>query len=122
MNELPPRSSDQTLPVLCHVLAFAGLTGIPFANVLAPLILWLCKRGVDPQVDEHGRESLNFQISMTIYGIVAALSIFLLVGLVLLPAVIIVNLVFIIIAAIEASKGKLYRYPLSIRFLPDPVR
>ena len=64
-----------------------------------------------------GRESLNFQISMTIYAIVAALSIFAIIGFVLLPAVLITNVILVIVASVKASNGEFYRYPLTIRFL-----
>ncbi|MBE9128916.1 DUF4870 domain-containing protein, partial [Coleofasciculus sp. LEGE 07081] len=62
--------------MLCHLasllwlpLAFLGLA-IPSANVVGPLIVWLYKKGDDPFVNNHGKESLNFQISMTIYGLI----------------------------------------------------
>jgi len=112
-----PVAQDHTLETLCHLLGLAGLTGIPFANVLAPLVLWLLKKDVNPAVDAHGKESVNFQISMSIYTILAGLSLFLLVGIVLLPAVIITNLVLMIIASVRASRGEFYRYPLAIRFI-----
>jgi uncharacterized protein len=111
------QSQDRSLPVLCHALALAGFVGIPFANVLGPLVLWLLKREGNPAVDEHGKESLNFQISMTIYTIVAAATMFIFIGFVLLPVVIVANLVLIILASLEASKGGFYRYPFTIRFL-----
>ena len=116
MNE-NVQSEDRTLPVLCHLLALAGFAGIPFANVLAPLFLWLWKREGNPAVDEHGKESLNFQISMTIYTIVAAATLFILIGIVLVPLVLVANLVLVILASLDASKGRLFRYPLTIRFL-----
>ena len=105
------------MPVLCHLLALAGFTGIPFANVLAPLFLWLWKREENAEVNEHGKESLNFQISMTIYTLVAAAMLLIFIGMILLPIVLIANLVMIVLAALDASKGKLYRYPFTIRFL-----
>lgn len=118
MNEInPPVSRDYSLETLCHLLGLAGLTAIPFANVLAPLILWLCKRNTNPGVDYHGKEAVNFQISMSIYMLVAALSMILIVGIVLFPAVIIANVVLIIIASVRASRGELYRYPFTIRFI-----
>lgn len=116
MNERV-QTEDRTLPVLCHALALAGFIGIPFANVLGPLFLWLWKREVNPAVDEHGKESLNFQLSMTIYTIVAAATLLVFIGIVLLPVVLVANLVLIILAALEASRGGFYRYPFTIRFL-----
>jgi uncharacterized Tic20 family protein len=112
-----PITNDRSLETLCHLLGLVVLTPIPFGNVLAPLILWFFKRETNPGVDLHGKEAVNFQISMSIYTVLAALSIFIGIGIVLLPAVILTNLVMIIIAAVKASKGELYRYPIAIRFI-----
>ena len=103
--------------MLCHLLGLAGFTAIPFANVLAPLFFWLWKKEGNPELDAHGKEAINFQISVTIYAIIAAFTYLILIGIVLLPAVIIASVVLTIIAALEANKGKFYRYPLTIRFL-----
>jgi len=120
MNEVvqtQPIVQDHSLETLCHLLGLAGLTAIPFANVLAPLVLWIWKRESNPGVDAHGKEAVNFQISMTIYTILAGLSMLVLVGFVLMPAVLVTNLVLMIIAAVKASRGEFYRYPLTIRFI-----
>lgn len=68
-------------------------------------------------VDHHGKEAINFQISVTIYTFIAAISIIVLLGIVLLPAVLIFDLVLTIIAAIKANDGAYYRYPLTIRLV-----
>src|SRR5688500_18205729 len=96
---------DRTWDLLCHLLALAGFV-VPLGNLLGPLIIWLIKKDQIPSVDAHGKESLNFQISMTIYAIIAALSIFAIVGIVLLPAVLITNLVLVIVASVKASNGE----------------
>ena len=111
------QTQDLTLPVLCHALALTGLVGIPFGNVLAPLFLWLWKRDGNPDVDQHGKESLNFQLSMTIYAIIAALTVFIFIGFILIPIVVVADLVLVILASLEANKGGFYRYPFTIRFL-----
>ena len=117
-NLQPPLlRQDRTWDCLCHLMALAGLVGIPFGNVLGPLIFWSIKKDEIPSVDEHGKEALNFQISMTIYTIAAGLSIFVLIGIALLPAVLVLNLVLTIIAGVKASNGESYRYPMSIRFI-----
>lgn len=104
------------MEMLCHVLAFSGLI-IPFGNILGPLILWLMKRSENPSVDAHGKESLNFQISMTIWTILCWATFIVLIGFVLGPAAVLTNIVLTIIASIKASNGELYRYPLTIRFI-----
>jgi uncharacterized Tic20 family protein len=97
----------------------SGLTGlfIPFGNAIGPLVVWLIKRDESALVDREGKEALNFQISMTIYAMISALMIFVLIGILLLPVVGILDVVFTIVAAVKTSNGEQYRYPLTIRFL-----
>ena len=103
--------------MFCHLAALAALTGVPLAHVLAPLVVWLIKRDAHPFIDEQGKEALNFQISMTIYALVSAVLIIVIIGLLLLPIVLIADLVLVIVASIKASNGQSYRYPLTIRFI-----
>jgi uncharacterized protein len=111
-------SSDiRTWCVLCHASALLGLFFHFLGHLLGPLIVWLVKRGDSPEVDAHGKESLNFQISMLIYDAVAAILCFLLIGIPLLIALWVLNTVLVIIASIQASEGKFYRYPITIRLI-----
>ncbi len=59
---------------------------------------------------------MNFQLSMTIYSIVAFLLIFIVIGIFLLIALCVFVVVMIIVASIKANEGVYYRYPLTIRF------
>jgi len=102
--------------MLCHLSTLAGFF-IPLAHIVAPLVIWLIQKDKMPLVDDQGKEAVNFQISMTIYYIVTALTIFLMIGCVLLPAALIFDLVVTIIAAVKANQGVAYRYPLCIRFI-----
>lgn len=103
--------------MLAHLASLSGFIGIPFGGILGPLIIWMIKKNEFPFVDKQGKEALNFQISLIIYGLVSALLIFIFVGIILLIAVLIFDLVFVIIAAIKANKGESVRYPLTIRFI-----
>ncbi|MCK9554724.1 DUF4870 domain-containing protein [bacterium] len=103
--------------MFCHLSALSCYIGIPFGNIIGPLVIWLIKKDEMPFVSEQGKEALNFQISMTIYAIVSFFLIFAVVGFFLLFAIAIINLIFVISAAVTASKGESYRYPLAIRFL-----
>jgi uncharacterized protein len=102
--------------MLCHLAALAGFF-IPFGHLVGPLIVWLIKREEIPFVDDQGKESLNFQISMTIYGIIPMLLAFILIGIPLLILLAIVDFVLIIVASIKSNNGERYRYPLTIRFI-----
>ena len=103
--------------MICHLAALAGFVGIPLRNVLGPLIVWLIKREEFPLVADQGKESLNFQISMTIYGVICIPLMFVVIGFLLGLALLIADVVFIIIAAMKANEGALYRYPLTIRLI-----
>ena len=107
----------RTWNVLCHATALAGFF-VPWAgHILGPLIVWLAKRGDSPEIDESGKESLNFQISMLIYNVIAGVLCLVLIGFILLAILHILNLVLVIIASIQASEGKFYRYPMTIRLI-----
>lgn len=102
--------------MLCHLVALLAMP-LGFGHILGPLIVWLLKREMHPFIDDQGKESLNFQISMSIYTLVAALTLCIVIGVVLLPAIVVLNVVFVIIASIKASSGEAYRYPLTIRLV-----
>ena len=107
----------RTWCVLAHATALAGFL-VPWAgHIVGPLIIWLAKHADSPEIDAHSKESLNFQISMLIYNAIAAILCLVLIGFVILGVLHILNVIFVIIASIQASEGKLYRYPLAIRFL-----
>jgi uncharacterized Tic20 family protein len=114
----PSASSDiRTWCVLCHAAALLGLFFHFLGHILGPLIVWLVKRGDSPEVDAHGKESLNFQISMLIYDAIAAILCIVLIGIPILIALWVLNTVLVIIASIQASEGKFYRYPITIRLI-----
>ncbi len=107
----------RTWNVLCHATALAGFF-VPWAgHILGPLIVWLAKRSDSPEIDEYGKESLNFQISMLIYNVIAGVLCLILVGFIILVILHILNLVLVIVASIQASEGKFYRYPMTIRLI-----
>lgn len=107
----------KTWNMLCHLSALAALVGIPFGNILGPLLVWQLKKNEIPSVEAHGKAALNFQITATLAGIVAALTLFVLVGFVLVPAVIIAWLIFTILAGIKANSGEAYSYPFSLNLV-----
>ena len=100
----------------CHLSALVGHI-IPFGNIIGPLVIWLIKKDELPGVNDHGKEALNFQISMTIYFIIAVVLVFVVIGIPLLIVLWLADLILIIIAAIHANDGKSYRYPMTMRFV-----
>jgi len=108
----PERVSQDAriIALLCHLL---GL----FTNFLGPLIIFLAKKGEDAFIEKNAREALNFQITMLI-GIVIAIPLsWICVGILLLFAITVTELVLCIVAVIKANEGMVYKYPVSIRFI-----
>ena len=119
-----PANNVRMWTVLCHASALASLIVPAVGHIVGPLVVWLLKRDDAPEIDDQGKESLNFQISMLIYtvllGVVCFILMFVLIGFFLLPlfgVLYLVDIVLVIIASIKASEGKLYRYPLTIRLI-----
>ena len=108
--------SEKTAAMLCHLTALAGVV-IPLGNILGPRIVWLVKRDESPLVDREGKESLNFQISMSIYAIISAFFILIFIGFPMLVIVGLVDLILTIVAAVKISNGETYAYPFTMRFL-----
>ena len=79
--------------------------------------MWLIKRSDSPEIDAHGKESLNFQLSMLIYDAIAAILCIFLIGIPILIALWVLNTVLVIIASVKAGEGQFYRYPFTIRFI-----
>jgi uncharacterized Tic20 family protein len=113
----PAATNVRTWNILCHASALLGVFLHFPGHLLGPLIVWLAKRDDSPEIDAHGKESLNFQISMLIYNLVAAVFCLVLIGFFFLAILWVLNAVFVIIASIQASDGKFYRYPMTIRFI-----
>ncbi|MEX2579873.1 MAG: DUF4870 domain-containing protein [Verrucomicrobiales bacterium] len=129
-REAPLKPEDERLyATLIHLSGLLWLMSIP--GIVGVLLVWLLKREQSAFVDEHGKEAMNFQISLLIYlaavGLLAAVGAILsvvVVGLFLffpallaLGGLLVFQIVVAILAAMEANKGAAYRYPLSIHFL-----
>jgi len=106
----PPDKNERTMAMLAHLLGI-------FTGFIGALIIWLIKRDESKFIDAHGKEALNFQITVLIASVVAWLSTMICIGFILGPAVLIVNIVFCILACMKANKGEMYRYPVTIRFI-----
>ena len=112
-NDLTQVSSkdDRNIAALTH----AG--GILF-GFIPGLIVYLIKKDSGPVwLVQQSKEALNFQITVLIAYVVATALSALMIGLILFPPIFLVNLIFCILAAIKASQGETYRYPLALRLL-----
>lgn len=108
---------DKTLAMLCHLLAI-------FTGFLGPLIVWLVKKDSSAFVGHHGREALNFQLTLLLVMLCLGSATFalmlILVGFVLIPVLMVVPILALvaeIMAAVAAQNGEWFRYPCCIRMV-----
>lgn len=111
-----PEANIRTWSMLAHLSALCGFI-IPLGNIIGPILVWQIKKHEMPAVVVHAKEALNFQISCFIYLVVSAILIAVVIGIPLMVAVGLFNLVCVIIAALKANDGRPWSYPITIRFL-----
>ena len=103
--------------MFCHLSALVGLLGNGLGFLVGPLVVWLLKKEDDSFIDDHGKEAVNFQITMFIALFVSGILVLVVIGLAMLVVVGIMMIVFPILGAVRANEGEPYRYPFSIRFI-----
>ncbi|MES2240039.1 MAG: DUF4870 domain-containing protein [Bacteroidota bacterium] len=146
--------NDKTIAALTHLSTLTQYF-IPFGNFIFPIIIWSSKKEKSEFIDYHGKQVLNFQLSLLVYSIVFVLiaipafttvifssmnwtellnnhEFFLnniniadnisiltigIISVMLFFLLKIVEFFLIIIAAINASNGENYKYPLTINFI-----
>ncbi len=117
MERLVTDPDEKMWGMLTHLLAFSTFVGIPFGNVIGPLVIYLIKKDQYEFVAQQGKEVLNFQITWSIILVVSTILIFVGIGLVLLIGFGIAWLILVILGSVAANNGQYYKYPLSVRFL-----
>jgi hypothetical protein len=108
--------TERNWAMFCHLAAFAGFF-FPFGSIIGPLICWLSKRDVSTWVNENGKASLNFQLSILLYAVLTIPLCFILIGIPIEILLGTLKIVCIVIASIRASKGEEFKYPLAIPFI-----
>ena len=106
-----PSGNNKIWSIICHL---SGFIGVPF---ILPLIIYLAMRRESTYVGQNAASALNFHLSLLIYGLCCIPFVFVLIGIPLLIILAVISFVLSIIAAVKASDGEVYRYPLAIRFL-----
>jgi hypothetical protein len=120
MQYQPPMSlqtpEQKQMGLFLHLSQLLNIV-IPFAGVVAPVVLWQVKKDEMPQLDVHGKMVANWLISSLIYFVVSLILMIVIVGILGVIAVGIMSVVFPIIGGIKANNGELWEYPLTIKFL-----
>jgi len=111
-----PSAEEKQWAMFAHLSTLSGFI-IPLGSILGPLIIWQIKKNDMPFVDDQGKEALNFQITVLIAALVAAVLTMVLIGLLLLPVIVIGWIVLSIMAGLKANNGEAYRYPWTLRLI-----
>ncbi|MEO8648226.1 MAG: DUF4870 domain-containing protein [Acidobacteriota bacterium] len=109
-------AEQRQMGLFLHLSQFANVIFFPL-GIIAPILIWQLNKEKMPGLDAHGKMVTNWMISVTIYAIVSFVLMFVLIGFLTILAVAIMSIVFPIIGAINANKGELWEYPLTIKFL-----
>ena len=112
-----PTENERTWGMLAHLSALVGLVFPLVGNILGPLLVWLTKREQSTFIGTHAKEALNFNITVTLAGVVCGFLALIFIGFLLGTALFIAWLVMTLVAAIRASEGVPYHYPLSLRLV-----
>ena len=115
---IEPTADERQWGMLTHLSQLLGLS-TPILSFVAPLVIWLVKKDASAHLDWHGKEVLNFQITMFIFFAVAAVAAFVTCGIgafIFVPLAI-YGLVMPIVAGIRANEGKRWKYPATFRFI-----
>ena len=116
MNRIVLTESERNWSMLCHLSGFAGYF-FPFGGIICPLICWLSQKDESAWVNLNGKNSLNFQLSILLYIAFAIPLCFILVGIPIVAALVMLKIICIIIASVKAPRGEIFRYPLVIPFI-----
>jgi uncharacterized Tic20 family protein len=117
MNETIQLSEpERNWAMFCHLSAFAGFF-FPFGGIIGPLICWLSRKDESEWVNQNGKSSMNFQLSILLYIILAVPLCFLLIGIPIILFLGTLKVICIVIASVKASKGERFSYPLAIPFI-----
>lgn len=105
--------TERTYLMLMHLSQFASWI-IPFVGVVIPILMWTTNKDTNANVDKHGKNIINFTISYAIYTVAL---IILIIGIPLLLVLFPIYAVAVVIAAVKASNGEYWPYPLTIKFI-----
>ena len=108
--------SERNWAMFCHLSAFAGFF-FPCGGIIGPLICWLSRKDESRWVDQNGKASLNFQISILLYMVLAVPLCIIIIGIPIVIFLVFLKVICILIASVKASKGEEFKYPVTIPFI-----
>ncbi len=65
-------TTEKNIATFTHLSTLSQYV-IPFGNYIIPIIIWTTNKDKSEFVDHHGKQTLNFQLSLLVYTLVLAL-------------------------------------------------
>lgn len=109
---------EKNMAMLCHLAAFGGFL-LPFGNIIGPVIVWMMGKGDSDFVNQHGKASVNFQMSITIFFVISVVLILLIgpIAVAMIAGLVLYAVVMIIVNSVQAHNGEDGGYSITIQFL-----
>ncbi len=111
-----PTAEERQWAMFCHVSAMLLYCTV-IGGFIGPLVIWLVKRDAMPFVDDQGRETLNFQITILLALVGAGILMIVVIGIPIFFGLLLFHFIATIVAAVKSSEGVLYRYPFCWRVI-----
>lgn len=111
------KQKNNQLLIIMHLSQLITLV-IGFGSLIVPFIIWLTQKENIDHIDTHGKNIINFQLSILLYCLIC-IPLILVFGLGLLGFIVlsIISILFPIINAVKTSNGEHPKYPLSLNFI-----
>jgi len=116
MEFIETNTESKIWAAFCHIVAFVGFA-VPFGNIISVVIVWLLKRHESDFVNRNGKASINFQILCSLVFAVYLLPLPFGIGLIIALLFGIFAITEIVLAAIRANQGLVYKYRYALRLL-----
>jgi uncharacterized Tic20 family protein len=109
---------EKNLAMLVHLIALSGVI-VPFGHILGPVIVWMIGKGDSDFVNEHGKASINFQMSFTIFFVISVVLILLIgpLAIAMIAGLVLYAVVMIIVNSVKAHNGEDGEYSFTVKFL-----
>ncbi|OJF67904.1 hypothetical protein BK026_03405 [Alteromonas sp. V450] len=100
---------------LIHVSQLSSIV-IPGLGIILPIVLWIAHKDQNEDIDQHGRVTANWLLSLLVYSVICFILTFIIIGAFGFIVIGLLNIIFAVVAAVKANRGELWAYPLSFKF------
>ncbi|MFU8829639.1 MAG: DUF4870 domain-containing protein [Phycisphaerales bacterium] len=127
LRDTSAKSGDRQYAMFTHLAGLLSIFDFSVLGFVATLVMWQIRKDDSAFLDDHGKEAVNFQISLFLYALILAIAsipiVIVTLGLgflIIVPLAIglfLLRVVGSICAAVAANRGEFYRYPMCWRLI-----